>query len=405
MTLTGTLLDFDLFSIFNMIKLQNKIGVLLIENENTRVKIYFDRGYVVGVDSSQCLPEESVAYMLLRSNKISFEEMQNIIQEHNKGLKHMEEIILESGVVTEHDIQDIIHKQIMNNIYKVFLWTSGNYQFDSIITDGVKNEIFRPISVEAILIGAAKLLDEWPQTQKRLPDRFQVLSMSSSAETFLQNSNKDISKDITVLLDSNDLKRFNAMRLTREEENVLHYFERPNSTDSVIKVSKYNEWDTCKHIVSLMEKGLLEITSQKPGDPHGIMRQMTDIQKIQAKIHQKPSALFWPLTAFFIIMPIIQYAPRTKESLNRGLISVYRHNTQQIKNAQTEERAALVSILYNAKSENGTLVIPSAPSQNAFINQEVKKLFSQYRRDPLSPPRSNFENEINTTEDRQGEYR
>jgi len=294
MTLVGTLNDFDLFSIFNMIKSQKKRGVLLIENNDTRVKISFDQGSVIGIDTTQSLPEESISSILLRSNKVSFDEMRKLIQGCNNGFKRLEEIILESGLITSQDLQDVIHMQTMNIVYKVFLWTSGKYQFDP-VTNGVFKKIdhFLPIPIDTILIEAAKFIDEWPRTQKRLPDRFQVLSKSASANTLLQTIDRDISKDITLLLNSDILNQFNAMNISREEENVLRYFEQPSSIDNIIKISKYYELDTCRYIVLLLEKGLLEISSCKSTTLPNMLQQINDIQKKQTEISKKPSMLFW----------------------------------------------------------------------------------------------------------------
>ena len=389
MTLTASLQDFNLFSIFNIIKSQNKIGTLEIVNGNARVKIYFDNSNVIGVYSNQRDNEDNLGSILLRFNKISHEEMQSIFFQQNYELKYIEKIILESGTITLKELQDVLYIQAMKVIHKIFLWTSGNYQFDSIITDNLESNNFPPIPIETVLMEAAKLLDEWPQVQKRLPDRFQTIARSAVADNLIRGINRDISKDITVILDGNALAQFKSMNLTFDEETVLHYFDQPYSTDSVVKTSKFYELDTCKHIASLLEKGLLEIYEQRSITDSAITRQIADIQKKQAETSYNPSVLLWPLAAIFIIVPLSQYSPKTKLGINRGLVSISRQNTKQTQDKQTEERSALVSILHNVKSDKNSLVIPAEPSENHFVNSEAAKLFSQYNSDPLLSLRSN----------------
>ena len=389
MTLTASLQDFNLFSIFNIIKSQNKIGALEIVNGDARVKIYFDNSNVIGVYSNQRDSEDDLGSILLRFNKISHEEMQSIFFQQNHDLRYIEKIILESGTITLKDLQDVLHIQAMKVIHKIFLWTSGNYQFNSIITDSLESNNFPPIPIEAILMEAANLLDEWPHVQKRLPDRFQALARSAVADDFIRAINRDISKDITVILDGNALAQFNSMNLTFDEEIVLQYFDQPHSIDSVVKNSKFYELDTCKHIANLLEKGLLEIYEQQSITDSAITRQIADIQKKQAEISYSPSVLLWPLAAIFVIIPLSQYSPKTKLGINRGLVSISCQNTKHIQDKQTEERSALVSILHNVKSDKECLVIPAEPSENPFINSEAAKLFSQYHSDPLLSLRSN----------------
>ena len=52
MALEGSLRDFDLFSLFNMIKTQGKSGTLVLSRGQEFVKIYFDQGEIVGTSGT-----------------------------------------------------------------------------------------------------------------------------------------------------------------------------------------------------------------------------------------------------------------------------------------------------------------------------------------------------------------
>jgi hypothetical protein len=359
MALTGSLQDFNLFSIFSMIKSQNKIGTLFVTNENTCVKIIFDRGVIVGILSDDQNTEDGIFPVLLRLGIISHDELQNMLKIHNQTLKSIKKIALESGAITMQNIQDAYYMQAITIIYHLFLWTTANYHFDSIITDVIDRDAFPPIPVESVLIETAKFIDEWPRLQNKLPDHSQSLVKTSKINT---GSN---------------------LSLSHEEEIVLSYFEHANSIQDTINISRYYELDTCQCIANLLEWGYLEVCDQKSVSAHPIMQGISDIQKTKVQISQKPSPILWPLITVFTVVPIFTYTTKTINGINLGISSIYKNNLIFISNKQTEERKAFVSILKNAITNNETLTIPINPSHNNIINNEIKEVFEQFDYDPL----------------------
>ena len=385
--LIGTLRDFSLFSIFSIIKSQNKIGTLTVENEEKSVKFYFDRGKIVGVHSNILQPEDSVTSLLIRGNKVSYEEMQNIVQAQNQSLKSLEEITVQSGIISLQDLQEVLYIKAMKTIYSTFLWTNANYQFDSMITDIIDSKNFAPISIDTVLMEAATFVDEWPQVQKRLPDRSLVLARSERerGETVVAAKGKHGGPSAS---ESTHTKH---TLLSPEEEAVLLCFEHPTTIADAIKSSKFLELETCKYIINLMEGGFLNIKSQRSEFTTPVLMHIADIQKRQIGLREKSSPLFWPVLAACVLVPFFSYTPKSNDSFNLAISSIAPRQIPPGGNRQTDERAALVYLLNNVRFKGGKAIIPST-AENADLDLEVyemvrgeaESLFGLFPTDPLA---------------------
>jgi hypothetical protein len=296
--------------------------------------------------------------MLLRIGIISNEELENMFKIHSQTLKPTKKIALENGAITIQNIQDAYHMQAMTIIYDLFLWTIGDYRFDSTITDDIDRDTFLPIPIESVLMETAKFIDEWPRVQKQLPTHSQVLSKTRKAVA--------------------------ADPATHEEVVVLGYFENPNSIQDAIALSRYYELDTCKCIANLLERGHLEISDQNAIAPHPVIEGISGIQKGQIRFSQSYSALFWPVLAVCALIPIFFCAPKMlKININQGLRAIYGDDLIPLCNGQIEERQALVSILKDANTDHEILTIAPDVTQNSIIAKEIKDAFEKYNADPM----------------------
>ncbi|MBL0209903.1 MAG: DUF4388 domain-containing protein [Holophagaceae bacterium] len=318
MALEGSLRDFDLFSLFNMIKIQGKSGTLVLSRGQEFVKVFFDLGEIVGCDSNQVRLEDRVGTMLVRLGRLSGEELMQIVQLQRQTLKLMGTLLLESGKVTAQDLQDALFNQAMAIIYRTFRWKEGDYRFDSMLPLDLDREHFPPIPVDTVLMEAARIQDEWPEVQKRLPDLSTPL-----AKTAKGNALKlDIDRELSTILDGQSgTSTQGSSGLSHELETVLTYFEQSQSVQDVLLVSRYEELDTCKTIADLLEQGLIEpirADVNRPSRPW--TADDPDLGKSDEP--EGPSKVFWPWVAALVLFPLLTYVPKGRTSLNQGLASL-----------------------------------------------------------------------------------
>jgi hypothetical protein len=335
MALEGSLRDFDLFSLFNMIKTQGKSGTLVLSRGQEFVKIFFDQGEIVGCDSNQVRMEDRVGAMLVRLGRLSGEELLAMIQRQRQTLKRMGTLLLESGRVTSQDLQDALFNQAMSIIYRTFRWVEGDYRFDSILPLDLDRENFPPIPVDTVLMEAARIMDEWPEVQRRLPDSTVPLQRTEIA----QGLQLDLDHDLSAVLDGKGDPSHTSSGLTHEQETTLTYFEEPSSIQNVLQISRYDELDTCKLIADLLEMGLLEALG-KVEVKRTLAWNLPPASGRNAGEDRGPSIWFWPAVALFIAGPIAIYVPSARASLNQGLASLQRADVRMSTDPETRNRQA-----------------------------------------------------------------
>lgn len=319
MALEGSLRDFDLFSMFNMIKIQGKSGTLVLSRGQEFVKVFFEQGEIVGCDSNQVRMEDRLGTMLVRLGRLSGEELMEMVQLQRQTLKRMGHLLLESGKVSPQDIQDALFNQAMAIIYRTFRWVEGDYRFDSMLPPELDREHFPAIPVDTVLMEAARIQDEWPEVQKRLPSLETPMQLSGKG----QGIQLDIDRELSTILEGQGGAPAGSSGLTHEQETVLTYFREAQSINDVLQISRYEELDTCKHIAELYEQGLLEIAAREVPKP---VRPWTDGAAQQPAVAKPeptgPWPFLWWTTAAFLLLPLlIGYVPRHRGSINAGLAS------------------------------------------------------------------------------------
>ncbi len=334
MALEGSLRDFDLFSLFNMIKIQGKNGTLVLSQGQEFVKVFFENGEIVGCDSNQVRMEDRLGTMLVRLGRLTGEELLAMVQVQRQTLKRMGTLLLESGKVAASDLQDALFNQATAILHRTFRWVEGDYRFDSMLPPDLDRDHFVPIPVDTVLMEAARIQDEWPEVERRLPGMDVPLGKSPQAQAL----HLDIDRNVSSLLDGKGQMQHGSSGLTHEQEMVLSYFEHAQSITDVIQVSRYEELDTCKSVADLIEAGLLEPIT---GDAPKVVRPwVTDGHPDLMPKSWEPSSLLWPLVALCFLVPLAFYVPHHRGSLNMGLASLQPVDVRVVPEGPTRLRQA-----------------------------------------------------------------
>jgi len=334
MALEGSLRDFDLFSLFNMIKIQGKNGTLVLSQGQEFVKVFFENGEIVGCDSNQVRMEDRLGTMLVRLGRLTGEELLGMVQVQRQTLKRMGTLLLESGKVTASDLQDALFNQATSILHRTFRWVEGDYRFDSMLPPDLDRDHFVPIPVDTVLMEAARIQDEWPEVERRLPGMEVPLGKSPRA----QSLHLDIDRDVSSVLDGRGQMQHGTSGLTHEQEMVLSYFDHAQAIRDVVQVSRYEELDTCKAIADLIEAGLLEPIT---GDAPKVVRPwVVDGHPDLQPAEWEPSRILWPMVALCFALPLAFYVPNHRGSMNMGLASLQAVDVRVVPEGPTRLRQA-----------------------------------------------------------------
>ena len=171
MALEGTIRDFGLPDIFQLIGLQRKTGLLTLTNEKDEesVTVTFENGMVVMADSSSKRLEDRLGNVLVKQGKLPKERLDEVLVTQRATLQRLGHILVTNNYITSKDLKDALQVQVAQIVFKVFRWRDGEYHFAPTEAVDYDRENFNPMSADFILMEGIRMVDEWPIIEKKIP--------------------------------------------------------------------------------------------------------------------------------------------------------------------------------------------------------------------------------------------
>jgi len=228
MALAGSLKEFGLADILQLIFYQKKSGALTLKSRFDMVRVLFNEGNIVTAESAKRRVEGRLGRVLLRKGVVTAEALKAAMAEHKKTRKKLGHILIEHNLVTREEIQRVLTDQITELVVQLFGWKEGSYEF----TPGaVPLDRAIPLSVDTqgLMMESLRIFDEWSVFQGKIEQ--------GSVLTRTQKKPQGLSKDQTEL---------------------LGYVDGKNDVHKVAALYGMDAFQTAKALVELMDMGLVE---------------------------------------------------------------------------------------------------------------------------------------------------
>src|SRR5262245_48887506 len=174
MALEGTLKDFSLADIFQLIGIQKKTGVLTLDYAGEEVTVSFLNGQVVTADSANKNLEDRLGTVLVKSGRITEKQLQEALRLQKETLKRLGYILIDAGYVKEAELKEALRLQITQIVYRLFRWKDGDYHFSQEEDVDYDRAYFTPLTAESILMEGIRMIDEWPIIERKIRSFDQV---------------------------------------------------------------------------------------------------------------------------------------------------------------------------------------------------------------------------------------
>jgi uncharacterized protein DUF4388 len=272
MALQGTLKDFGLGDIFQLIGIQRKTGVLKLESAEDSVTIKFLEGQVVGADTKRRSVEGLLGSVLVRTGRITATQLQEALREQKRSLQRLGFVLVRNGMISEDDLIEALRVQSLQIIYRLFRWRAGTYSFKGVDDLDYDERHFQPISAETILMEGARMIDEWPIIERRIRSDHQVFRRSAAAEQLARRVDSIVDRDMDVDLGTDDVgrERPEAERLSNEEREVLSLVDGKRTVEEINDLSSLGEFDTYRVLSELLTRHLVEEVRRSPVRTSGV---------------------------------------------------------------------------------------------------------------------------------------
>jgi len=263
MAFKGTLREFKVPDILQLISLQKKTGILTFNSQEGFITLIFEDGFIIGIDAFPKKLEMRVGNVFVKQEIISEEMLQRALSIQKRTNQKVGEILIGMGMIDEKIIPEVLKIQATQIVLSLFNWKKGEYNFK--VLDYVDKELrlLSPIAVDNLIMEGVQMLDEWPLIKKVIPSEDIIFE-----PVFL--GNKKISM-ISEYDDDLQSKDSNTLYLTETEVNLLKYINGKNTVQDIVELGLFTEYKIYKNLFNLANKGLMK------------KREKTEIQEIQEK--------------------------------------------------------------------------------------------------------------------------
>ncbi|HUJ27739.1 MAG TPA: DUF4388 domain-containing protein [Myxococcales bacterium] len=250
MALSGTLKDFGIADILQLIGHQTKTGRLTLKTGQEEVEVYFVDGNVVFASEKHRNSKNLLGSLLLRAELLTQDQLDEALQTQQRTLKRLGDILTESEMVTQVQLAQMMRLQTTETLYKLFGWKNGSYEFSQEEVDPSRSA-FDPIRAESVLLEGFRRMDEWGALKKKVPWTEASFAMAKELDT------RDLPSidDGGLGLDGGD----SDGKPTERHKLVYRLAVGGKNVTQVVDASRLGEFEALKALNDLMEWGFLRV--------------------------------------------------------------------------------------------------------------------------------------------------
>ena len=167
MSLEGSVGEFGLVDIFQLIAMQKKSGVLSISSKHKEGVLvsFLDGAFIRAVSGDE---NERFADAMVSAEKVSIAQLKTALRSTPKG-SSVSETFVKLDCITPEDARNWNLVLTQDILFDLLSWKEGSYKFNQ---EAVSKRAYEEaISVEKILMEGMRQSDEWPALLKKIPSR------------------------------------------------------------------------------------------------------------------------------------------------------------------------------------------------------------------------------------------
>lgn len=274
MALRGTLKDFGIADVFQLIGHQGKSGKLTVTNRDEAVEVYFYEGNVVRATPHSRKRKDLLGSMLVRAEAITDTELKNALARQQQDKRRLGEILLDTTHLDPDTLQTFFKLQTTETLYRLFVLDSGSYEFTN-------QEVPPPddprqlIRSEQVLMEGFRQVDDWPEIRKKISgyqliferkEDLEALAAQEAASGAAHDDDPFADLDLALSdLDGGGGTGTGRLRNIGDNERLVYALIAPErDVQKIIDLSRLGEFDTCKALCNLIDAAIVAPAAESP---------------------------------------------------------------------------------------------------------------------------------------------
>ncbi len=314
MALEGTLRDFSLADIFQLIGLQRKTGVLTLRGKDDTVTVTFLDGKVVGADSLNRRLETRLGSVLIKGGVLTQDQLNRALEIQKETLQRLGFVLTHYDIISADSLKQAIQLQILQIVYRLFRWKDGDYHFSQETTIEYDRDNVVPITAESILMEGARMIDEWPIIEKRIRSYDMVFRKKLTDQEIVVVGAEE-ADEVDFDSDTGSRKKkgltSDKIRISEEEKHIYDHVDGTVTVGDIVEVSRLSEFDTNKALYELLTRDLIEEVRGKKAQAVVELAAPVD----ETEVAETPVPL--PLVIILGVVAILSLVTSFKNPLNQ----------------------------------------------------------------------------------------
>jgi hypothetical protein len=258
MALKGTLKDFGIADILQLIGQQQKTGLLTVSSKGDAVAVSFKDGNIVRAESTSSRHKKNlIGMMLVRAGLIDEAQLQMALDTQKRTLQRLGDVLVDQRYIAAEKFREVVQLKTSETLFRLFTWHSGSYEFEQ--QDVEVDPAAVPLRAESVLMEGFRRVDEWPVVRKR------ITSLQMSFERRRELPPPQLARDDfdAALDDAFGEERKEAAKgefqSIGESERKCYQLAEPGRTvQRIVELSCLGEFETAKALCNLVNLDYLK---------------------------------------------------------------------------------------------------------------------------------------------------
>jgi len=175
MALQGSLRDFSVLEILQLLGNQKKTGCLTMEWNTERALVYLNEGLIVSTRSPGLQRDDPLLAFLLKIHRLSDEQHRGLLTIQKESNRDLEDLLLTGRYLESAELAGYVERQILDDLMRLVRWENGTYRFDP--HNRWSRTPLLKLGLEASLIEASRRVDEHKRFVSVFKDPYQLLGV------------------------------------------------------------------------------------------------------------------------------------------------------------------------------------------------------------------------------------
>lgn len=263
MALAGTLKDFGLPDIVQLIGLQRKTGTLHLKTPGEAVKVIFEAGNIVAAESSMARPSDRIGNALVTQGALIQEQLDQALKVQKETMQRLGHVLISEKIVSEETLRKAVEAQLFQVVFRLFRWREGDYAFETQNTVDYERTGAVSLGADFVLMEGIRMVDEWPIIERRIPSMSSVFKRVVDVSQVQAKGGEEDGLDGVLSGLGGGPGGGGKLALSADELIVYNAVDGKRSCQQLVEATPLHDFAVCRTLLDLMDRDVVALTDVK----------------------------------------------------------------------------------------------------------------------------------------------